>query len=175
MLWRLLFKLVAIYISFHDDIISKPLTISQHFPNFTLSHFPFQIFDQKNPLSCFTFNILLADVDISKNPNPFHFWTAEYEYIKKTGIRIHFFKIEGIRESNYFQAQKSENTIIFKVAKFTNFQVTSFFMGISVFCRIGYNLVKQFLALFMLLATCVGQCQISMDRYYYTLLQKKCT
>ncbi len=25
---------------------------------------------------------LLADVDISPNPNPFNFWTAEYEYIK---------------------------------------------------------------------------------------------
>ncbi len=43
----------------------------------------------------------LADVDISPNPNPFNFWTSESEYIKKTGIRIHFFfKIEGIRESN---------------------------------------------------------------------------
>ena len=42
---------------------------------------------------------VLADVDISPNPNTFNFWTAEYEYIKKTGIRIDFFfKIEGIRE-----------------------------------------------------------------------------
>ncbi len=43
----------------------------------------------------------LADVDISPNPNPFNFWTAESEYIKKTGIRTHFFKIEGIHESIY--------------------------------------------------------------------------
>ncbi len=34
----------------------------------------------------------LADVDISPNPNPFNFWTSEYEYIKKTGIWIHFFQ-----------------------------------------------------------------------------------
>ncbi len=32
---------------------------------------------------------LLADVDISPNPDPFNFWTSESEYIKKTGIRIH--------------------------------------------------------------------------------------
>ena len=31
---------------------------------------------------------ILADVDISPNPNPFNLRTAEYEYIKKTGIRI---------------------------------------------------------------------------------------
>ena len=34
----------------------------------------------------------LADVDISPNPNTFNFWTSESEYIKKTGIRIHFFQ-----------------------------------------------------------------------------------
>ncbi len=38
-------------------------------------------------------NIALADVDISPNPDPFNFWTSESEYIKKTGIRIHFFQI----------------------------------------------------------------------------------
>ena len=32
---------------------------------------------------------ILADVDISPNPNTFNFWTSESEYIKKTGIRIH--------------------------------------------------------------------------------------
>ncbi len=36
---------------------------------------------------------LARDIDISPNPNPFNFWTAESEYIKKTEIRIHFFKI----------------------------------------------------------------------------------
>ncbi len=30
--------------------------------------------------------MFLAVVDVSSNPNPFNFWTAEYEYIKKTGI-----------------------------------------------------------------------------------------
>ena len=34
----------------------------------------------------------LAYVDISPNPDPFNFWTSESEYIKKTGIRIHFFQ-----------------------------------------------------------------------------------
>ncbi len=40
------------------------------------------------PTSAYT----LADVDISPNPNPFTFCTSESEYIKKTGIRIHFFQ-----------------------------------------------------------------------------------
>ncbi len=35
---------------------------------------------------------ILADVDISPNPNPFDFSTSESEYIKKTGIRIHFYQ-----------------------------------------------------------------------------------
>ncbi len=39
-----------------------------------------------------TLIIILADVDISPNPNPFNFCTTESEYIKKTGIRIHFFQ-----------------------------------------------------------------------------------
>ena len=30
-----------------------------------------------------------VDVDISPNTITFNFWTAEYEYIKKTVIRIH--------------------------------------------------------------------------------------
>ncbi len=48
---------------------------------------------------------VLADVVISPNPNTFNFWPAKYEYIKKTGVRIHFFfKIEGIRESNYYES-----------------------------------------------------------------------
>ena len=52
--------------------------------------------------------LCLADVDISRNPNPFNFCTSESEYIKKTGIRIHFFfKIEGIHELWH-----AENTII---------------------------------------------------------------
>ena len=34
---------------------------------------------------------MLADVDISPNPNNFNFWTTESEYIKRTGIRIFFF------------------------------------------------------------------------------------
>ncbi len=34
---------------------------------------------------------VLADVDISPNPNSFNFWTFESEYVKITGIRIHFF------------------------------------------------------------------------------------
>ncbi len=72
--------------------------------------------------TCFV--VILADVDISPNPDPFNFWTSESEYIKKTGIRIHFFKIEGIRESNYFQTQKSGNTIILKVAKLTNIKAS---------------------------------------------------
>ena len=54
-------------------------------------------------LHCILTFILLADVDISLNSNPFNFWTSESEYIKKkTGIRIHFFQesIYGL-ESEY--------------------------------------------------------------------------
>ncbi len=54
---------------------------------------------------------LLANVDISTNPNPFNFLTAESEYIKKLEYEYIIFKIDGIHESNYFQAQKSENMI----------------------------------------------------------------
>ncbi len=44
--------------------------------------------------------LVLADVDISPNPNTFNFWTSESEYIEKLGSEyIFFFKIEGIRES----------------------------------------------------------------------------
>ncbi len=50
-------------------------------------------------MSIFHIYIGLADVDISPNPNPFKFCTSESEFIKKTGIRIHFFKIEGILEA----------------------------------------------------------------------------
>ncbi len=57
--------------------------------------------------------MILADADVSANPNTFNFWTAEYEYIKKNGIRIHFFKIEGIHESNYFQTPYSSVPHIF--------------------------------------------------------------
>ena len=58
---------------------------------------------------------ILADIDISMNPNTLNLWTFKYEYIKKTGTRIHFlFKIEEIRESNYFQTKKSGNTIFLK-------------------------------------------------------------
>ena len=47
---------------------------------------------------------MLADVDISKNPNTFNFWASEYEYIKKKlEYEYILFKIEGIREFNYFQ------------------------------------------------------------------------
>ncbi len=46
-------------------------------------------------------NNMLADVDISPNPNTLK--KLESEYI--------FFKIEGIHESNYFQTQKSAITI----------------------------------------------------------------
>ncbi len=35
----------------------------------------------------------MADIDISMNPNTFHFWTSEYKYIKKK------LEYEGIRES----------------------------------------------------------------------------
>ncbi len=37
----------------------------------------------------------MADVDISMNLNTFNFWTAEYEYIKKTEKRIHFVRKGG--------------------------------------------------------------------------------
>ncbi len=49
-------------------------------------------------------------------PNPNTLKKLESEYI--------FFKIEGIRESNYFQTQKSGNTIILKVAKLTNIKAS---------------------------------------------------
>ncbi len=49
----------------------------------------------------------LADVDIFPNPNTFNFCTAEYEYIKKTEIRIHFFS--KLKESvNPIMASKNK-------------------------------------------------------------------
>ena len=53
----------------------------------------------------------MANVDICTNPNPFNFLTVESKYIKKLEYQYIIFKIEGIHESNYFQAQKSENMI----------------------------------------------------------------
>ncbi len=46
----------------------------------------------------------LSDVDISPNPNPFNFWTVEYEHIKKIGIRLHFFS--KLKKSVKFVALK---------------------------------------------------------------------
>ncbi len=41
---------------------------------------------------------ILADVDISPNPNPFNFWTAESEYIKKKlEYECIFLKIDLVR------------------------------------------------------------------------------
>ncbi len=63
----------------------------------------------------------LADVDVSPNLNTFNFWTAEYEYIKKTGIRIHFFKIEGIHESNYLFGQNPYESIYGLESEYASF------------------------------------------------------
>ena len=49
-------------------------------------------------------------------PNPNTLKKLESEYI--------FFKIEGICESNYFQTQKSGNTIILEVAKLINIKAS---------------------------------------------------
>ncbi len=54
---------------------------------------------------------ILADVDISLNPDPFNFWTSESEYIKKTGIRIHFFsKLKSL--PFVLKLRHAENTFI---------------------------------------------------------------
>ena len=51
-----------------------------------------------NHFKWFTTAIILAQLDFSMNPNRFIFWAAEWNRntLKKTGIGIHFYQIEGI-------------------------------------------------------------------------------